>query len=379
MRILILSCATGEGHNSAAKAIWEYFTMHKIECEVVDALALISPAVSQTASDMYVFSTRTRLFRLLYNAGSKVSTYKSKSPVYFANKLYCGKLLEYINNNEYDTIICTHLFPAEALTALKRSNKLPALTVFVMTDYTCIPFMEETQLDYYIVPHEHLIEECVKKGLVRDKLLPYGIPVKQIFYSAQSKDHARKECKQLFAERLNENEKWFLIMSGSMGFGNLKDLVEQIIGECGMNVEIFLVCGNNTKLQKTLTKEFSCNENITILGFTDRISILMDGCDVLFTKPGGLSSTEAAAKKIPIIHTAPIPGCETRNAEFFHYHGMSYSSSDIKEQVKRALRLCNDIPYRDKMISSQRMNINPDSRKDILNICEKSGNKKEID
>lgn len=379
MRVLILSCATGEGHNSAAKAIWEYFKMHKIECEVVDTLALISPAVSQTASDVYVFSTRTRLFKLLYNAGTIVSGYKSKSPVYFANKLYCGKLLEYIKNNEYDTIICTHLFPAEALTALIRSKKLPARTVFVMTDYTCIPFMEETQLDYYIVPHEHLIEECVKKGLVRDKLLPYGIPVKQIFYSSQSKGYARMECKRIFAERLNESEKWLLIMSGSMGFGNLNDLVKQIIVECGMNVEIFLVCGNNTRLHKTLTKEFSLHENITILGFTDRISTLMDACDVLFTKPGGLSSTEAAAKKIPIIHTAPIPGCETKNAEFFHYHGMSYSSSDIKEQVKRALRLCNDIPYRNKMISSQKMNINPDSNEDIFNICNKSGNKREID
>jgi processive 1,2-diacylglycerol beta-glucosyltransferase len=76
-----------------------------------------------------------------------------------------------------------------------------------------------------------------------------------------------------------------------------------------------------------------------------------------------------------VSHTAPIPGCETKNAEFFHYHGMLYSSSDIKEQVKRALRLCNDIPYRNKMISSQKMNINPDSSKDILNICKKSGNK----
>lgn len=379
MKVLILSCATGEGHNSAAKAIWEYFKMHDIECELVDTLSLISPAVSQKTSDAYVFSTRTRLFKLLYNAGTIVSTYKSKSPVYFANKLYCGKLLEYINKNEYDTIICTHLFPAEAITALLKSKKISAITVFVMTDYTCIPFMEETQLDYYIVPHEHLIEECVKKGLLRDKLLPYGIPVKQIFYSSPSKSNARMECKRLFAERLNEKEKWMLIMSGSMGYGNLKDLLKQIISECEMNVEVFLVCGNNTKLQKALTREFSFNENITILGFTERISMLMDACDVLFTKPGGLSSTEAAAKRIPIIHTTPIPGCETRNAEFFHYHGMSYSSSDVKEQVKRALRLCNDIPYRDKMISSQKMNINPDSSEDILNICYKSGNKKEID
>jgi processive 1,2-diacylglycerol beta-glucosyltransferase len=277
-------------------------------------------------------------------------------------------LLEYIKENEYDTIICTHLFPAEALTALIRSKKLPATTVFVMTDYTCIPFMEETQLDYYIVPHEHLIEECVKKGLLRDKLFPYGIPLRQMFYSSQLKENARMECKRLFGDRINENEKWLLVMSGSMGFGNLKDLVNQIIGECGMNVELFLVCGNNVKLLKTLTKEFGDHDNIAILGFTDRISILMDACDVLFTKPGGLSSTEAAAKNIPIIHTAPIPGCETKNAEFFHYHGMSYSTSDIKEQVRRALRLCNDIPYRNKMIASQKMNVNPGSSENILNI-----------
>jgi len=371
MRVLILSCATGEGHNSAAKAICEHFQQRKIECKVENTLSLISPAVSQTASDIYVFSTRTRLFKFLYNAGAIVSRNKSKSAVYFANKLYCGKLLEYIKEYNYDTIICTHLFPAEALTALIRSEELSATTIFVMTDYTCIPFMEETQLDYYIVPHEHLIEECVKKGIERNKLLPYGIPVEQTFYTSQSKDLMRLECKQLLGEKINENAKWFLIMSGSMGFGNLKDLVKQIIVECGMNAEIILVCGNNTKLQKTLTKEFGCNENITILGYTDKISALMDACDVLFTKPGGLSSTEAAAKQIPIIHTTPIPGCETRNAEFFHYHGMSYSSSDVQEQVKRALRLCDDIPYRNQMILSQKININPNSSEDILNICYK--------
>lgn len=75
MRVLILSCATGEGHNSAAKAIWENFTMHKIQCEIIDTLSLISPAVSQTASDVYVFSTRTRLFKFLYNADTIVSGY----------------------------------------------------------------------------------------------------------------------------------------------------------------------------------------------------------------------------------------------------------------------------------------------------------------
>ena len=32
--------------------------------------------------------------------------------------------------------------------------------------------------------------------------------------------------------------------------------------------------------------------------------------DRIYTKPGGLTSTEALVKNIPIVHTAPIPGCE---------------------------------------------------------------------
>ncbi|MCK9219208.1 MAG: glycosyltransferase [Bacteroidales bacterium] len=371
MKVLILSCDTGEGHNSAARAFLEYLQTLRIECELIDTLSLVSPAVSQRASDLYVFSTRTSLFKLLYQAGSMISNNKSMSAVYFANKLYSGKLLKYIKVHSYDMIVCTHLFPAEALTSLIRAGELSARTLFIMTDYTCIPFMEETQLDYYIVPHDHLIEECVKRGLPREKLLPYGIPVKQSFYSALSKGDARMECKHLFGERINTDEKWFLMMSGSMGFGNLKCLIQQIIDECEKNIEVFIVCGNNVKLQKNLTAKFSDKENITILGFTDRISTLMDACDVLFTKPGGLSSTEAAAKRIPIIHTDPIPGCETKNAMFFHYHGMSYSSADPHEQVRRALRLCNDQDYRKKMISCQEDNINRDSCKDILNICNK--------
>ena len=158
-------------------------------------------------------------------------------------------------------------------------------------------------------------------------------------------------------------------MSGSMGFGNVTELVRHLLNSHADEVEVLLICGNNTTLQATLQKEFGMHNNITILGFTDKISLLMDACDILFTKPGGLSSTEAAAKNIPIIHTAPIPGCETRNAEFFHYHGMSYSSKDIDEQIRQAMRLCTDLPYRNKMIFSQKININTEVCSHILKLC----------
>ena len=51
-------------------------------------------------------------------------------------------------------VVMPHLYPAETITYMKskREWNLP-LTVAVMTDYTCIPFWEETECDYYIAPH----------------------------------------------------------------------------------------------------------------------------------------------------------------------------------------------------------------------------------
>ncbi len=365
MKILILTCSTGEGHNSAASALHEYFQAKGIESSVVDTLSLVNTAVSKTASDVYLFSTRTKMFQLLYNAGEAVRTIHAKSPVYLANKLYCGKLLDYINQHGFDTVICVHLFPAEALTALKNAGKLKAVTLFVMTDYTCIPFMEETRLDHYVVPHEHLIEECASKGIPREKLHPLGIPVRQCFYSRSSKAQARNACKRLFGSAVNSEVPWLLVMSGSMGFGNVEALIREIVKEPRAKA-IFIVCGTNKRLENDLCKDFGSNENISVIGFTDQIATLMDACDVVFTKPGGLTSTEAAAKNLPIIHTEPIPGCETHNALFFHYHGMSYSTKDVAEQVRRAVSLCTSHQENQRMMEAQRKNINHNTCSDIL-------------
>ena len=93
-------------------------------------------------SDVYLFSTRRNLFKTVYRMGETVSTGLSlQSPVYMANKLYAKRLYDYIVDNGFDTVVCTHLFPAEALTALKRAGRLDRKTVFAVS-YT---HLERTQ------------------------------------------------------------------------------------------------------------------------------------------------------------------------------------------------------------------------------------------
>lgn len=162
--------------------------------------------------------------------------------------------------------------------------------------------------------------------------------------------------------------RWYLIMSGSMGFGKTELLIQEIIAKHGQDVEIFAVCGSNHELKLRLDKCFSESRHLHTIGFTNKVSMLMDACDVLFTKPGGLSSTEAAAKNIPLVHTAPIPGCETDNARFFHYHGMSYSTVDVQQQVAVADKLCTDSAYRMQMQLAQQSNIFSDTCKNIFSL-----------
>jgi len=369
MRVLILSCDTGEGHNSAANAICEYLAKVNVECEVLDALLFKSRHASKFAAQAYLHVIRIpHLFGMIYNAGRLVSNSKFKSPVYYMNKCYRKSLHDYINKKKFDIIITTHLFPAEALTALKRENLLNIPTIAVNTDYTCIPFWEETELDYYIIPHEDLVDEFLRRGIPKEKLLPFGIPIKPEFYKKTPKEEARKKVCELYNICFDFSKPWYMIMSGSMGYGKVHQLVNAITKIQKTDINIIVICGTNQKLKNKLDIEYMNFKNVAILGFCNDIPLLMDACDVLFTKPGGLSSTEAAVKNIPIIHTAPIPGCETKNAEFFMKRSMSYSSKRIKKQLKTAVRICSDEDYKNLIIKSQTENISRNTCNNIYSL-----------
>lgn len=372
MKILILSCNTGEGHNSCAKALKKAMDRRGIACEIQDTLALISDTLSQRVSNAYVYSTRGSLFEMVYKLGGFVSnnTDSRQSLIYSANKLYAEKLYNYITDNGFDVVVCVHLFPAEALTALKRNTQLHIPTYFVMTDYTCIPFLPETDLDYYVIPHEHLIEEFAERGIPREKIIPIGIPVdEQLFTTRQPQLRARYMLAlQMGWDITTATGHWYLLMSGSMGFGNLGELVEQLLRTIRPEDRVICVCGRNEDMQHSLQEAFADNQQLWVLGFTDQVSLLMDASNVIFTKPGGITSTEAIVKHIPLIHTTPIPGLEDRNAHFFHQHGLSYHTNDVAQQVAVAMRLCQDQAYRQQMLRQQREHANTRSSDDVIDL-----------
>lgn len=366
MKILILSSSTGGGHNAAGEAVKEALERTGAEVVMMDMFLLSSARTANIVGQGYVKIAKTfpRFFGWLYKAGSLISSSRRKSPVYYANALMAKKLHAYLTENPCDAIVMPHLFPAETITYMKRHHIDVPLSVVVTTDYTCIPFWEETACDYYILPHADLTDEYINRGLPKDKLLPFGIPTKAAFCDGYDKCAAKRKL------HLPEDKPMYLIMSGSMGFGKIHLFAYELIHSLKSGEQVVIICGNNTKLRRTLKAQFFRTPGIHIIGYTNHVADFMAACDVIYTKPGGLTSTEALNMHVPIVHTAPIPGCEIKNREFFVSRGMSIAAEHIRTQVKQGMLLVENNDIRYGMQRAQQKNALPGAAEQICKLLQ---------
>ena len=367
MKVLILSCNTGGGHNAAASALKESLNFYHHEAEVLDLMSLGRKHTSALVGGAYVklVSVFPAGFGALYQLGELVRKFPWKSPVYYANARLGNALADYIDQNHFNAVVTTHLYPAETLTWMKQKGRLTIPCVAVATDYACIPFWEETNCDYYVVPHKDLIPEFASCGIPEEKLLPLGIPVRPAFARPASKEDVRRHL------GLPENAPLFLVMSGSMGFGKVHLLAHELVSRLENGEQAVIICGNNKKRMRSLRLQFHKNPNVHIIGFTSHVAEYMAAADVLFTKPGGLSSTEAAVRRVPLVHTDPIPGCETKNRAFFVSRGMSVTGAHQKELAEAGISLAHDDARQIAMRDAQHQNSHPQAGTAITHLLDK--------
>ena len=360
MKILVLSCGTGGGHNSAARAIVEELRENNVEADFKEFLEIVNKKVSKVVNNLYIKSTSGKgtIFKKVYKLGELYDRTNFKSPVYKFNSLAKQRLYRYIKKNNYDYVATTHLFAAEALTAIKKEHD-DIHFIEICTDYVCVPFWKETTPDYIVIPHEELSIQFEKKGFAKNKIKSIGIPVAREFSIDIEKENCYKEL------GLDKDKKYTLIMTGSMGFGSIIEIVDELCKN--INQTNIVICGNNKKLKKELQKKYNLDKVIPI-GFTNKISKYMKISDVVLTKPGGLTTTEAGTINIPIIHTFPIPGCENYNAKFFEERGMSKNCTTIDEICKETKRLIDNIELRNKMIENQKKYIDKQTCSKICDL-----------
>lgn len=364
MRVLILTCNTGEGHNSAARAIKEAFDSADIYCEIADSLAFFSKKASTFISKWHVrlYKKAPTLFGLGYKAAEFTDSRRMRSV--FQETICKGarKLIKKVNEGGFDTVICTHPFSAMTLTRAVKKYKLKLdKTYFVATDYTCSPGVSQSELDYYIIPHESLIADFTERGIPEEKLFPGGIPVSKKVHTSLSKEESKRELS------LPENKRLVLLMCGSMGCGPMKVIARKLTRTLRDNEYLVVICGSNRKLYQSL-RYLDDPGSVRILGFTRNVPLYMNSADLLLSKPGGLSTTEAAENNLPMILIDAVAGCETHNMKFWVENCMADTRDDTTDLCELVRKLLDNDGELSRMKTNLKENFSSSSAEKIFNF-----------
>lgn len=326
MKVLVLTVTAGEGHNATAAAIQKSFEERGVDCRVLDTCLQINPALYFLIAKGYLLCATNLKKAYAYVYGKlEHREFKDKnsytpSPTRTSYRIVKKKMEQYIAEYDPDAIVYTHVFAGALLDVIAQKKPLRARTVGVLTDFAPHPFWEETlRSDRVVIANELIAPSLERKGLSKDQLLPIGIPIRPQFAESVPREQARTEL------GLDPELPTLLLMGGSMGYGSLAKTLSEI-DALDTKLQVICVCGRNEKAKAEIDG-MTFRKRVLAFGFTDKISLLMDASDCIVSKPGGLTTSEALAKRLPMIICNPIPGQEDRNAEFLLNSGVAVKLS----------------------------------------------------
>jgi len=318
MKIMLLTAATGGGHIRAANAIEQYIRDNTVyEVVTIDTLKAVGRLLDKTVCDSYLFMAKKApaLFGRLYKRTNKQNRFSDLVPK--LSGLFSNLLYPTIEAHKPDAIIATHPFATEMAAALKADGLVTAPLICVITDYGAHRAYIADDVDAYVVAGSHMLPELEAFGVPAEKVHPFGIPVHGVFFDQGDQAMLLRQI------NLDPELPTLLFMAGSFGVSNIIRLYREL-ADTKVPMQIIVITGRNKKLYEAFEKEIAQNPAMPtrLLYFTDSVENYMHAADLLVTKPGGLTVSEALACNLPMAVFDAIPGQEEDNANFLLTHDM---------------------------------------------------------
>ncbi|MBM6994724.1 galactosyldiacylglycerol synthase [Paenibacillus sp. DXFW5] len=337
-KMLILSGSLGEGHRQAAKAIVEASALYRpgIEVKVVDFLEWIHPRMH--VIEQYCFLQWVKHFPSSYGYMYQ----KTRTDNTFTSILKCFSItslqrLLRLLYKEQPTLLVSTFPPASAAISLlkeKGMTDLPAATV--MTDHTDHSYWIHPFTDLYLVGSEGVRASLQRKGVAHHKIAVTGIPVRPTYSQSISISKGR------LREKLALVPDAFIVLVMGGGYGMIdKSFIKQLQSDTYPdNLQFVIVCGRNGKLLNYLREELRDRDNIMLTRYLERIHEWMAAADVLITKPGGLTTSEALALQLPMLLLEPRLGQEKDNAGYLLQTGVANlcQIDNLQDQLQRLVQ-----------------------------------------
>lgn len=367
MRVLILSISAGGGHEHAAEAIKDYINLEdpNSEVRVIDAFKYINPIIDKVVIGSYLKTIKVTpsLYGKLYTHSEGEYTIVNTIGSKFI-EIMTHKLLPLVEEFNPDILVGIHSFSTEMISVMKTKYQVYIPSVSIITDYYPHTTWLHPNIDAYVVSSSDMIEDMVAKGMPRDIIYNLGIPVKPDFIKKYDRESTLKELS------LSKDKTTILVMGGSLGIGKISYIYKELI-KVKSEIQIIVITGSNKKLYSELIKlKESSPKETRIIGYTDKVNKYMQISDLLLTKPGGLTITEALICQVPLALFSPIPGQEERNAQFLLKHNLAVNLSDI-ESCKETIESLLSSDEKLRLIRENCINFSkPHSANDIFKLMQ---------
>ncbi len=346
-KILILYITERSGHHSAALALKKAFLQKdpaaRVHC--VNAFRYAFPFAERIIHTLYlaVIKKLPMIWEKMYDNPQLVS--RSQTLKTWIHALGVRRMRGLIQHFKPDAIICTQAFPcgivADYKDATPAHKSLPLIGV--LTDFSPHAFWVYDNVDLYVVPSSESRDMLIAKGVPAGKVRILGIPIDPKFCASLDR-------RELMANHgLKQDVPVVMIMGGGHGLGPIRDVIYELdISDLGF--QLIVVCGLNKKLYEWIHRRHFKNR-ILSFRYTDQIERLMTMADVLVTKPGGITTAEALAKKLPMVILNPIPGQEARNTDFLIKKGAAVKI-ERPQEILSAVKTLLEARVRQKGILS---------------------------
>jgi len=302
--VLIVSASAGAGHVRAGDALHRAFSLVEpaLRVEHVDILELAPRWVrSAVGGGFDLMAARAPwLWEQIYRRTDGPLDYDARWGILMQRTLF-REFRRLLLTDRWSACVCTHFLPAQL--AAGRAG-LPPFAVAI-TDFVLHRYWLQPGVDQYFVATAGMAADLILRAPWA-AVLPTGIPVDPEFGAAPERSAARVSL------GLRPDRPVALVMGGGLGLG-VEASVDAAL-RCGVpDLQTVAVCGRNSAAARRLRALDLAPDRLQVHGFVPQMPRLMAAADVVVTKPGGLTASEALAVQRPLLLTRPIPGQEEGN------------------------------------------------------------------
>ena len=343
MRVLIATVTAGGGHVAAAAALEEAWRSLRANdrVESVDLLNFFSALHRRLYSEGYVklVERAPELWGMMFKSTDSLKAVRRMNRLkrIFPSRSR-SRFARFVRQFNPDVVLCTHFLPLETLGPSRAGTggSIPRI-ISVVTDFVAHALWMDACVDMYCVAAEETRARLIARGAGAGSVIATGIPISTRFSLKVDAGAVRRRY------GLRDDLAVLLVLSGGFGMGPVAGILAEL-DKVSRPFQCLVVTGRNEKLRRDLAAQ-DRRHPTHVLGFASNMHELMTVADLILSKPGGLTTSEALALGKPLFILDPIPGQEAANSDFLLEHGAAAKANSIE-----------DLPFRiEQLLGSKKL------------------------